>query len=75
MGKEGDTPSFLNDRVNSQGEENRAEGVALSYSSSAGYHLRGSIISTREESAVVAITAVYPWRKRREMCANGLNHN
>ena len=70
MVNQGDTPCLLNDWVDGQGKKNRAERVALLYSSGAGDRLVG----TREESAVVSLTAVHPWRELREMCADSLQN-
>ena len=58
-------------RVDSQGEEDRTEGVSLLYSPSAGNDLQGHTTGTGEQGALAAITAVDPRREGRKVGAHG----
>ena len=60
-----------NDRVNSQCKEYRTEGVPLLHTPSAVDGLQSDMARSGEQCALMAVTAVDPWREGREMNANG----
>ena len=53
--------SLLNDGVNGQSKEDRANRVALLHSPGAGNNLITSSAGAREKMTVVAILVVHPW--------------